>query len=107
VGSEGVDCGWEVKQVDLAEQMLRALGKTGGRPEREGTAGRRSHVMRRATYSASEKLAMEAQVIQTAASGYSDTLLQPCPTLVEIGEEKNTTIVVRLPVDLLDGRSKH
>jgi regulator of protease activity HflC (stomatin/prohibitin superfamily) len=84
----------EVKQVDLAEQMIRALGK-----QAEAERERRAKIIHaEGEYSASEKLAMAAQVIQQQPSAIQLRYLQ---TLVEIGAEKNTTIVFPLPVDLL------
>ena len=84
----------EVKQVDLAEQMIRALGKQ-AEAERELRA---KIIHAEGEYSASEKLAMAAQVIQQQPAAIQLRYLQ---TLVEIGAEKNTTIVFPLPVDLL------
>src|SRR5580704_8895098 len=84
----------EVKQVDLAEQMNRALGK-----QAEAERERRAKIIHaEGEYSASEKLAMAAQVIQQQPAAIQLRYLQ---TLVEIGAEKNTTIVFPLPVDLL------
>src|ERR1700685_1808814 len=84
----------EVKQVDLAEQMIRALAK-----QAEAERERRAKVIHaQGEYGASEKLAMAAQVIQQQPAAIQLRYLQ---TLVEIGAEKNTTIVFPLPVDLL------
>jgi regulator of protease activity HflC (stomatin/prohibitin superfamily) len=84
----------EVKQVDLAEQMIRALGK-----QAEAERERRAKIIHaEGEYAASEKLAMAAQVIQQQPAAIQLRYLQ---TLVEIGAEKNTTIVFPLPVDLL------
>ena len=84
----------EVKQVDLAEQMIRARGK-----QAEAERERRAKIIHaEGEYSASEKLAMAAQVIQQQPAAIQLRYLQ---TLVEIGAEKNTTIVFPLPVDLL------
>ncbi|HXE64290.1 MAG TPA: slipin family protein [Bryobacteraceae bacterium] len=84
----------EVKQVDLAEQMIRALAR-----QAEAERERRAKIIHaEGEYSASEKLAMAAQVIQRQPAAIQLRYLQ---TLVEIGAEKNTTIVFPLPVDLL------
>jgi len=84
----------EVKQVDLAEQMIRALAK-----QAEAERERRAKVIHaQGEYEASEKLAMAAHVIQQQPAAIQLRYLQ---TLVEIGAEKNTTIVFPLPVDLL------
>jgi regulator of protease activity HflC (stomatin/prohibitin superfamily) len=84
----------EVKQVDLPEQMIRALAK-----QAEAERERRAKIIHaEGEYSASEKLAMAAQVLQQQPAAIQLRYLQ---TLVEIGAEKNTTIVFPLPVDLL------
>ena len=49
-------------------------------------------------YTAAEKLAMAAEVIQRQPAAIQLRYLQ---TLVEIGAEKNTTVVFPLPVDIL------
>jgi regulator of protease activity HflC (stomatin/prohibitin superfamily) len=49
-------------------------------------------------YTAAEKLAMAAEVIQKQPAAIQLRYLQ---TLVEIGAEKNTTIVFPLPLDIL------
>ena len=89
----------EVKQVDLAEQMIRALAR-----QAEAERERRAKIIHaEGEYSASEKLAMAAQVIQRQPAAIQLRYLQ---TLVEIGAEKNTTIVFPLPVDLLTAFNK-
>jgi regulator of protease activity HflC (stomatin/prohibitin superfamily) len=49
-------------------------------------------------YTAAEKLSMAAEVIQQQPVAIQLRYLQ---TLVEIGSEKNTTIVFPLPVDIM------
>jgi regulator of protease activity HflC (stomatin/prohibitin superfamily) len=89
----------EVKQVDLAEQMIRALAR-----QAEAERERRAKIIHaEGEYSASEKLAMAAHVIQQEPVAIQLRYLQ---TLVEIGAEKNTTIVFPLPVDLLTAFNK-
>jgi regulator of protease activity HflC (stomatin/prohibitin superfamily) len=84
----------EVKQVDLAEQMIRAIAR-----QAEAERERRAKIIHAdGEYTASEKLAMAAQVIQTQPAAIQLRYLQ---TLVEIGTEKNTTIVFPLPVDII------
>jgi regulator of protease activity HflC (stomatin/prohibitin superfamily) len=86
----------EVKQVDLAEQMIRALAR-----QAEAERERRAKIIHaEGEYSAAEKLAMAAEVIQRQPSAIQLRYLQ---TLVEIGAEKNTTVVFPVPVDLLRG----
>src|SRR5205814_1372715 len=76
----------EVKQVDLAEQMIRAIGR-----QAEAERERRAKIIHaEGEYTAAEKLAMAAAVIQTQPVAIQLRYLQ---TLVEIGTEKNTTIV--------------
>jgi regulator of protease activity HflC (stomatin/prohibitin superfamily) len=84
----------EVKQVDLAEQMIRALAR-----QAEAERERRAKIIHaEGEYSASEKLAMAAAVIQKQPAAIQLRYLQ---TLVEIGAEKNSTIVFPLPLDII------
>lgn len=83
-----------VKQVDLPEQMIRAIGRQ-AEAEREKRA---KIIHAEGEYTASEKLAMAAAVIQTQPAAIQLRYLQ---TLLDIGMEKNTTIVFPLPIDIL------
>jgi regulator of protease activity HflC (stomatin/prohibitin superfamily) len=84
----------EVKQVDLAEQMIRAIAR-----QAEAERERRAKVIHaEGEYMAAEKLGMAAEVIQRQPAALQLRYLQ---TLVEIGSEKNTTIVFPLPLDIL------
>src|SRR5438132_13293792 len=84
----------EVKQVDLAEQMIRAISR-----QAEAERERRAKIIHaEGEFTAAEKLAMAAEVIQTQPAAIQLRYLQ---TLVEIGSEKNTTIVFPLPLDIL------
>jgi regulator of protease activity HflC (stomatin/prohibitin superfamily) len=83
-----------VKQVDIPEQMIRAIGRQ-AEAEREKRA---KIIHAEGEYTASEKLAMAASVIQREPAAIQLRYLQ---TLVEIGTEKNTTIVFPMPVDFL------
>ncbi|HTT64907.1 MAG TPA: slipin family protein [Bryobacteraceae bacterium] len=84
----------EVKQVDLAEQMIRAIAR-----QAEAERERRAKIIHaEGEYSAAEKLSMAAKVIQQQPVAIQLRYLQ---TLVEIGTEKNTTIVFPLPLDIL------
>ncbi len=84
----------EVKQVDLAEQMIRAIAK-----QAEAERERRAKIIHaEGEYTAAEKLAMAAAVIQKEPAAIQLRYLQ---TLVEIGAEKNTTIVFPLPLDII------
>src|ERR1700680_2300781 len=84
----------EVKQVDLAEQMIRAIAR-----QAEAERERRPKIIHaEGEYTAAEKLAMAAEVIQKQPAAIQLRYLQ---TLVEIGTEKNTTIVFPLPLDII------
>ena len=83
----------EVKQVDLADQMIRAIAK-----QAEAERERRAKIIHaEGEYLAAEKLAMAAEVIQRQPAAIQLRYLQ---TLVEIGVEKNTTVVFPIPVDI-------
>ena len=84
----------EVKQVDLAESMIRAIAR-----QAEAERERRAKIIHaEGEYTAAEKLAMAAEVIQKQPAAIQLRYLQ---TLVEIGTEKNTTIVFPLPLDII------
>jgi len=84
----------EVKQVDLPETMIRALAK-----QAEAERDRRAKIIHaEGEYMAAEKLSMAAQIIQREPAALQLRYLQ---TLVEIGVEKNTTIIFPLPIDIL------
>jgi regulator of protease activity HflC (stomatin/prohibitin superfamily) len=84
----------EVKQVDLAEQMIRVIAR-----QAEAERERRAKIIHaEGEYMAAEKLAMAAEVIQKQPVAIQLRYLQ---TLVEIGAEKNTTIVFPLPLDIM------
>ena len=83
----------EVKQVDLPEQMIRAIAR-----QAEAERERRAKVIHaQGEFEAAEKLAMAAEQIQKQPAAIQLRYLQ---TLVEIGSEKNTTVVFPLPVDM-------
>ena len=84
----------EVKQVDLAEQMIRAIGR-----QAEAERERRAKIIHaEGEFTASAKLAMAAEVLQKQPVAIQLRYLQ---TLVEIGAEKNSTIVFPLPLDII------
>jgi regulator of protease activity HflC (stomatin/prohibitin superfamily) len=84
----------EVKQVDLPDQMIRAIARQ-AEAERE----------RRAKIIHAEGEAAAAVNLERAAETMSRqpvaVQLRYLQTLVEIGSEKNTTVVFPLPVDIL------
>jgi len=84
----------EVKQVDLPEQMLRAMAK-----QAEAAREARSKIIHaEGEFNAAQKLVEAAHLLATEPLTMQLRYLQ---TLTEIGVEKNTTIVFPLPVDLL------
>ena len=83
----------EVKQVDLPEQMIRVIAR-----QAEAERERRAKIIHaQGEYEAAEKLALAAEQIQKQPAAIQLRYLQ---TLVEIGSEKNTTVVFPLPVDM-------
>ena len=84
----------EVKAVDLPEQMIRAIAR-----QAEAERERRAKVIHaEGEYMAAERLAMAAELIQKQPAALQLRYLQ---TLVEIGAEKNTTVIFPLPIDIL------
>jgi regulator of protease activity HflC (stomatin/prohibitin superfamily) len=85
----------EVKQVDIPEQMQRAIAR-----QAEAERERRAKVIHAAgEFEASAKLAEAAEVLETQPAAIQLRYLQ---TLTEIGAEKNTTIVFPLPIDIIN-----
>ena len=83
----------EVKQVDLPEQMIRAIAR-----QAEAERERRAKVIHaEGEFMAAERLAMAAELIQKQPAAIQLRYLQ---TLVEIGQEKNTTVVFPIPIDI-------
>ena len=84
----------EVKQVDLPDQMIRAIAR-----QAEAERERRAKIIHaEGEYMAAEKLSMAAELIQKQPAAIQLRYLQ---TLVEIGSEKNTTVVFPLPLDII------
>jgi regulator of protease activity HflC (stomatin/prohibitin superfamily) len=84
----------EIKQVDLPDQMQRAMAKQ-AEAEREKRA---KIIHAEGEFSASQRLTEAAHMLATEPLTMQLRYLQ---TLTEIGVEKNTTIVFPLPVDIL------
>lgn len=85
----------EVKQVDIPEQMQRAIAK-----QAEAERERRAKIIHaEGEFEASAKLAEAAKVLETQPSAIQLRYLQ---TLTEIGVEKNTTVVFPLPIDIIN-----
>jgi regulator of protease activity HflC (stomatin/prohibitin superfamily) len=84
----------EVKNVDLPEEMQRAIAK-----QAEAERERRAKVIHaEGEFQASQKLADAANIIATAPSALQLRFLQ---TLTEIATEKNSTIIFPVPIDLI------
>ena len=84
----------EVKQVDLHEQMQRAMAK-----QAEAEREKRSKIIH-----AEGELAAAQKLVEAAALLATEPLtlqLRDLQTLTEIGVEKNTTIVFPLPIELM------
>jgi regulator of protease activity HflC (stomatin/prohibitin superfamily) len=86
----------EVKQVDLPQEMQRAMAK-----QAEAEREKRAKVIHaEGELLASEKLAQAASVIAQQPVAIQLRYLQ---TLTEIGVEKNTTVVFPVPMDIFQG----
>jgi regulator of protease activity HflC (stomatin/prohibitin superfamily) len=86
----------EVKQVDLPQEMQRAMAKQ-AEAEREKRA---KIIHAEGEFQASAKLAEAAGVISKEPIALQLRYLQ---TLTEIGVEKNTTVVFPVPIDIIKG----
>ena len=83
----------EMKQVDVPEQMIRAISK-----QAEAEREKRAKIIHAGgELEASKKLAEAAAVLAQEPVSIQLRYLQ---TLTEIGVEKNTTIVFPLPIDI-------
>lgn len=86
----------EVKQVDLPQEMQRAMAK-----QAEAERERRAKIIHaEGEFQASAKLAEAAGVINKEPIALQLRYLQ---TLTEIGVEKNTTVVFPVPIDIIKG----
>jgi regulator of protease activity HflC (stomatin/prohibitin superfamily) len=84
----------EVKQVDLPEQMLRAMAK-----QAEAAREARAKILHASgEFDAAQKLVDAAALLATEPMTLQLRYLQ---TLTEIGVEKNTTIVFPLPIEMM------
>lgn len=85
-----------LKQVDLPQEMQRAIAA-----QAEAERERRAKIIAaEGEFQASARLAEAAAVLNSEPISVTLRYLQ---TLVEIGAEKNTTVVFPLPLDLLGG----
>lgn len=89
----------EVKQVDLPDQMIRAIAK-----QAEAERERRAKVIHaEGEFGAAARLAEAAKLIQVEPAALQLRYLQ---TLVEIGAEKNSTVIFPIPVDVFTAVTK-
>jgi len=89
----------EVKQVDLPQEMQRAMAK-----QAEAEREKRAKIIHAdGEFQASEKLAQAATVISKEPVALQLRYLQ---TLTEIGVEKNTTVIFPIPIDILEAFHK-
>ena len=89
----------EVKQVDLPQEMQRAMAK-----QAEAERERRAKIIHaEGEFQAAQKLVDAAALVSTQPIALQLRYLQ---TLTEIGVEKNTTVVFPVPVDILSVFSK-
>src|SRR5574337_436638 len=84
----------EVKQVDLPEEMRRAMAR-----QAEAERERRSKIISaEGEFQAAEKLSKAADVISASPGAMQLRYMQ---TLIEISTEKTSTIVFPLPLDMI------
>jgi regulator of protease activity HflC (stomatin/prohibitin superfamily) len=89
----------EVKQVDLPDQMIRAIAR-----QAEAERERRAKIIHaEGEVQASANLEKAAEMLGRQPAAIQLRYLQ---TLVEIGSEKNTTVVFPLPMDILSSLTK-
>ena len=85
----------EVKNVDLPQEMLRAIAK-----QAEAERDRRAKIIHaEGEFQAAQKLADAADIIGAHPTAIQLRFLQ---TLTEIGADKNSTIIFPVPIDLLE-----
>ncbi|MEM0951017.1 MAG: slipin family protein [Cyanobacteria bacterium P01_H01_bin.74] len=90
----------EVKNVDLPAMMQRAMAK-----QAEAERERRSKVINaEGEFQAAQKLVEAASMMESHPMALQMRYLQTC---VEIGAEKNTTILFPLPVDIMEAFKKN
>jgi regulator of protease activity HflC (stomatin/prohibitin superfamily) len=84
----------EVKNVDLPQEMLRAIAK-----QAEAERERRAKVIHaEGEFQASQKLSEAAKIISSQSSTLQLRFLQ---TLTEVATERNSTIIFPIPIDLI------
>jgi len=84
----------EVKNVDLPQEMLRAIAK-----QAEAERERRAKIIHaEGEFQASQKLTEAAAIIGTEPTALQLRFLQ---TLTEVATDKNSTVIFPIPIDLL------
>jgi regulator of protease activity HflC (stomatin/prohibitin superfamily) len=84
----------EIKDVDLPVEMQRAMAR-----QAEAERGRRAKIIdAEGEFQASEKLAQAAEVIARHPIAYQLRYLQ---TVTDVSAEKNSTLVIPIPIELL------
>jgi regulator of protease activity HflC (stomatin/prohibitin superfamily) len=84
----------EIKDIELPEEMRRAMAK-----QAEAERERRAKIIAaEGEHQAAQKLHEAAKILEQTTAALQLRYLQ---TLVEIGVEKNTTIVFPLPIDMM------
>ena len=84
----------EVKQVDIPENMQRAIAK-----QAEAERDRRAKIIHaEAEFQASQTLVNAAQILSSIPAAMQLRYLQ---TLTEIGAEQNSTVVFPMPIDII------
>jgi regulator of protease activity HflC (stomatin/prohibitin superfamily) len=84
----------EIKDVDLPLEMQRSMAK-----QAEAERERRAKIINaEGEYQASERLAQAAEVISRHPIAYQLRFLQ---TITEVSAEKNSTLVIPVPIELL------
>jgi regulator of protease activity HflC (stomatin/prohibitin superfamily) len=84
----------EIKDVDLPVEMQRAMAK-----QAEAERERRAKIINaEGEFQASERLAQAAEVIARHPIAYQLRYLQ---TVTEVSSEKNSTLVIPIPIELL------
>ncbi|HJR45735.1 MAG TPA: slipin family protein [Actinomycetota bacterium] len=84
----------EIKDVDLPQEMQRAMAK-----QAEAERERRAKIINaEGEFQASERLAQAAEVIARHPIAYQLRYLQ---TVTDVAAEKNSTLVIPIPIELL------
>jgi regulator of protease activity HflC (stomatin/prohibitin superfamily) len=84
----------EVKDIELPEEMRRAMAR-----QAEAERERRAKIIAaEGEHQASEQLHQAAKILEQTGAALQLRYLQ---TLIELGVEKNTTIVFPLPIDMM------